>query len=122
MTSYYSDQAVYIVKKKKQKILVPIFIIIAVIVIIMPIYGTTLRYQVSISIRLICDYLGNIFQQVGWLLLGLVVAKVLLGRKIDLNWMIVGILLLYVGAFLTGGTVSILGLTVYEPTSTPGFH
>ena len=122
MTSYYSDQAVYLLKKKKNRYMLPIFIIIIVIVVIMPIYGTTLRYQVSISVRLVCDYLGNIFQQVGWFTMAIVLLKVLFYRKISIGGMTLGILLLYVGAFLMGGTVTILGLTVYEPISNPGFH
>lgn len=122
MTSYYSDQAVYVLKKKKNRFMLPIFIIIVVIVVIMPIYGTVLRYQVSISVRLVCDYLGNIFQMIGWLYLFLTLTAALLFRKIWIRGMIYGILLLYVGAFLMGGTVTIFGLTVYEPLANPGFH
>ena len=88
----------------------------------MPIYGTILRYQVSISVRLICDYLGSLFQIVGWLILFLTLAVVLFFRKVWIRGMILGILLLYVGAFLMGGTVTILGVPLYEPSSTPGFH
>jgi len=36
--------------------------------------------------------------------------------------MTMGILLLYMGAFLTGGTLILFGATVYQPTNTPGFH
>ena len=101
--------------------MLPLIIIIVVVSIVMPIYGTILRYQVSISIRLMCDYLGNIFQQCGWLLLTLTLLQAFFGR-IKLKWMTYGIILLYVGAFLMGGTVIIFGLTIYEPISNPGFH
>lgn len=122
MTDYHSDQAnIYVLKKKKSRAWLPIFIIIAV-VIVMPIYGTALRYQVSISIRLICDYLGNIFQYCGWFILGFMLLKATFGRRIDIKGITIGILLLYVGAFLTGGSVSFLGITIYEPVSSPGFH
>ena len=121
MTDYYTDQSVYVLKRKKQKVAVPIIILIMVVMIVMPIYGTTLRYQVSISIRLVCDYLGNIFQQCGWFFLTITALQAFFGR-IKIKWMTYGILLLYVGAFLMGGTVTIFGLIIYEPSSNPGFH
>ena len=121
MTDYYTDQSIYVMKRKKRNVMLPIIILIVIVTIIMPIYGTTLRYQVSVSIRLVCDYLGNIFQQFGWLFLMITAIQAFFG-KVKLKWMITGILLLYVGAFLTGGTVTILGMTIYEPISNPGFH
>ena len=121
MKDYNSDQVnIYFMKKRKSRFVFPLIIII-VVVIVMPIYGTTLRYQVSVSIRLVCDYLGTIFQHCGWFLLTLTLLQALFGR-IKLKWMTYGILLLYVGAFLMGGTVTIFGMTIYEPTTTPGFH
>ena len=123
MTNYHSDQAsVYVLKRKNNRYMIPVLIIIGVLVIVMPIYGTTLRYQVSISIRLVCDYLGSIFQTIGSMMLLLALAKVLLSRKISLFWITSGIVLLYVGAFLMGGTVTIFGVTVYEPLTNPGYH
>ena len=122
MTHYNSDQVnVYFMKKRKSRFMLPLIIIIVVVAIVMPIYGTILRYQVSISIRLMCDYLGNVFQQCGWFLLILTLLQAFFGR-VKLKWMTFGIILLYVGAFLMGGTVSIFGLTIYEPISNPGFH
>jgi hypothetical protein len=122
MTDYSSDQVnIYFMKKRKSRFIFALIIIIVVVAIVMPIYGTTLRYQVSISMRLMCDYLGTIFQHCGWILL-IIAAIQALFRRIHLGWMITGILLLYVGAFLTGGTVTIFGMTIYEPISNPGFH
>ena len=122
MTDYSSDQVnVYFMKKRKSRFMFALIIIIVVVAIVMPIYGTTLRYQVSVSIRLMCDYLGTIFQHCGWIVLGITAIKALF-RRISLGGMIAGILLLYVGAFLTGGTVTIFGMTIYEPISNPGYH
>ncbi|TFG24943.1 MAG: hypothetical protein EU533_01635 [Promethearchaeota archaeon] len=109
-------------KRRKSRIMVPVLIIIGIILVIMPIYGTTLRYQVSISVRLLCDYLGSVFQMIGWWTLFITLAKVLFYRKVSIGGMTLAILLLYVGAFLMGGTVTIFGLTVYEPLANPGFH
>ena len=92
------------------------------IVVFMPIYGTTLRYYIGTSFRLVFDYLGNVFQLIGFLILLIVGAKLMYYKKFSFSGMIIGILLLYMGAFLTGGTLVLLGATVYQPTNTPGFH
>ena len=92
------------------------------IVVFMPIYGTTLRYYIGTSFRLVFDYLGNVFQAVGTLTLIIVGIQLFFYRKISFGGMAIGLLLLYMGAFLTGGTVVIFGMTLYQPTNTPGFH
>ena len=88
----------------------------------MPFYGITLRYYIGTSFRLVFDYLGNVFQMVGGFTLLIVGGKLIIGHKIWTGGMIFGLLLLYAGAFLTGGTLVLFGMTVYQPTSTPGFH
>ena len=92
------------------------------IVVFMPIYGTTLRYYIGTSFRLVFDYLGNVFQTVGFVVLVIIVMQLILYHKISPSGMIFGLILLYTGAFLTGGTVVIMGQTLYQPTNTPGFH
>ena len=92
------------------------------ILVFMPFYGTTLRYYIGTSIRLVFDYLGNVFQTVGLAVLVIVFMQFLLYHKISPGGMIIGLILLYMGAFLTGGTVVIFGQTLYQPTNTPGFH
>ena len=96
--------------------------IVLFIVVFMPFYGTTLRYYIGTSFRLVFDYLGNVFQTVGFVVLVIVLMQLILYHKISPGGMILGLLLLYMGAFLTGGTVVILGQTLYQPISTPGFH
>ena len=92
------------------------------LLVFMPFYGITLRYYIGTSFRLVFDYLGNVFQTVGGLILLIVGGGVILFRKIWYSGMTGGLLLLYMGAFLTGGTVIIFGMTLYQPTSLPGFH
>jgi len=91
------------------------------IVVFMPFYGTTLRYYIGTSFRLIFDYLGNVFQIVGEVTLIIVGIKLLVFRKISFSGMTLGFLLLYMGAFLTGGTLVLFGMT-FQPTNNPGFH
>jgi len=92
------------------------------IVVFMPIYGTTLRYFIGTSFRLVFDYLGNVFQSVGIVVLVIVFMQLLVYHKISPGGMIIGLILLYMGAFLTGGTLVMFGQTLYQPTNTPGYH
>jgi hypothetical protein len=51
------------------------------IVVFMPIYGTTLRYYIGTSFRLVFDYLGNIFQVLGEVFLMFVLGKYMIYIK-----------------------------------------
>jgi hypothetical protein len=122
MTDYYADQSGYGKRGKKRNVVLPIILLIVVVIIIMPFYGNILRYQVSTSIRIACDYLGTIFQNCALLIFSISILQAFF-RRVKAKWVISGILLLYVGWFLTGGTVSFLGMTILElPVSNPGFH
>jgi len=63
-----------------------------------------------------------VFQTVGGFTLLIVVGKLFIGKKIWVGGMVIALLLLWVGAFLTGGTVVILGATLYQPGNLPGYH
>ncbi|MHA1190981.1 MAG: hypothetical protein ACTSP9_01635 [Promethearchaeota archaeon] len=92
------------------------------LLVFMPFYGITLRYYIGTSFRLVFDYLGNVFQTVGGLFLLFVVMVLFIHKRIWVKGMILGFLLLYMGAFLTGGTLVLFGMTVYQPGTIPGFH
>jgi len=103
---------------------ITIFVIgvVLFLLVFMPFYGITLRYYIGTSFRLVFDYLGKIFQTVGGLTLLIVGARLIFNHKISINGMTAGLLLLYMGAFLTGGTLVLFGMTLYQPTTTPGYH
>lgn len=96
--------------------------IVLFLLVFIPFYGITLRYYIGTSFRLVIDYLGNILQTVGGLQLGFVLLVLFFNKKIWIKGMITGFVLVYMGAFLTGGTVIFFGITVYQPGITPGFH
>ena len=77
----------------------------------MPFFDSTLPFQVGTSIRLICDYLGNLFQTIGLAMLAIVVIKAFLFQRLDLKWLGMGMLFLFVGLALTT-----------TPSTTTGFH
>ena len=121
--SYYGkDEDGHHGRRRTSRITFFVIGMVLFLLVFMPFYGITLRYYIGTSFRLVFDYLGNVFQTVGGFILLIVGAKLIIGHKIWYGGMIFGLLLLYAGAFLTGGTLVLFGMTVYQPTTTPGFH
>jgi len=121
--SYYTnDEDGHHGRRRTSRVTIIVIAMVLFLLVFMPFYGITLRYFIGTSFRLVFDYLGKIFQTVGGFTLLIVGAKLIIGHKIWYGGMILGFLLLYMGAFLTGGTLVLFGMTVYKPTTTPGFH
>jgi hypothetical protein len=121
---YYSYDDSYSSRGRRRTSRLTFFVIgmVLFVLVFMPFYGISLRYYIGTSFRLVFDYLGKIFQTVGGFTLLIVGAKLLIGHKIWFGGMVLGLILLYMGAFLTGGTVVIFGMTLYQPGTLPGFH
>jgi len=109
-------------RRRTSRITILVIGVVLFLLVFMPFYGITLQYYIGTSFRLVFDYLGKIFQTVGGFTLLIVGAKLIIGHKIWVGGMVLGFLLLYMGAFLTGGTLVLFGMTVYQPTNSPGFH
>jgi len=121
--SYYTnDEDGHRGRRRTSRITIIVIGLVLFLLVFMPFYGITLRYYIGTSFRLVFDYLGKIFQTVGGFTLLIVGGKLIIGHKIWVGGMVLGFLLLYMGAFLTGGTLVLFGMTVYQPAITPGFH
>ena len=84
--------------------------IILFLVVFVPIYGTTLRYDVSIALRATFSAFGDLCLTFGVALTLLSVAFSLLSRRrFYLKSFIFGIVLLWIGAFLTDTQFSLFG-------------
>jgi len=121
---FYGQEADYqeqLYVKKRKRFCPGLLLILVVVLVLLPFYGTMIRYTVGTSFRLIMDYLGDIFITVGIYCLFITGAGVLFG-KFSIKLLAYGIILVYVGAMLTGGTRSFMGMTIYQPKTTPGFH
>jgi len=121
-SNYANDEDGHHGRRRTSRITIFIIGVVLFLLVFMPFYGITLRYYIGTSFRLVFDYLGKIFQTVGGFTLLIVGGKLIIGHKIWVGGMILGFLLLYMGAFLTGGTLVLFGMIVYQPTTTPGFH
>jgi hypothetical protein len=105
-----NDSVIVLYEKKHSRKAHWVFIaIILFLVIFMPIYGTTLRYDVSNTLRFIFSSIGELSLTFGGALTGLSVVFSIFSRKFYLKSFIFGIVLLWIGAFMTDTQFSLFG-------------
>ena len=110
-------------EKSSRWIYITIFCIIVFVLIFFPFYAVNLRYQLSYIF-------GQIFDTIGWISLtigGLLTVVSLLslftgGRSIRINWLIMGVVLLWIGCWCTGAVVELFGTTIGTDRPTGGYH
>lgn len=96
--------------------------IILIIAIVIPMYGTTWRYDVSITLRMLFSAVGEICLTIGS---GLTLLSVLFffgSRKFYLKAFIFGIVLLWIGAFMTDTQFSLFGYLFGANAPAQGYH
>ena len=123
-TKAKSDNIIIIAGKRRSHKLQWIFMaIILFVVVFVPIYGTTLRYDVGITLRMFFSSFGDICLTMGAALVILSILFSLLSRrKFYLKSFIFGIILLWVGAFLTDTQFTIFGYLFGGNNPDPGYY
>jgi len=118
-----NDNVIILYKKKQSNKIQWIFIgIILIIAVLIPIYGTTWRYEVSITLRLLFSAVGEICLTMGIGITLMSMAFSLVSRKFYLKAFIFGIVLLWIGAFTTDTQFSLFGYLFGGHSPTPGYH
>ncbi len=117
-----SDQFVIIQKKRKSNKVFLVFLgILGFVAIYVPFFGSNLRYMTSSTFKLIFNNVGNFCLILGGALLAINILKVL-GKKIDIKSISVSVLLLWIGAFLTGAPFEIMGFIFGGSQPPQGYH
>ena len=117
-----SDQFIIIQKKRKSNKVFLIFLgILGFVAILVPFFGSNLRYMTGTAFNLIFTYLGNFCMILGGALLAINILKVF-GKKIDIKGFSVSVLLLWIGAFLTGAPFEIMGFLFGGSQPPQGYH
>jgi hypothetical protein len=99
------------------------FCIIVFILVFFPFYAINLRYQVGYIF-------GQIFDTLGWISLtlgGLLVMVSILGlftggRSFRFHYLIMGVVLLWIGCWSTGVVVDLFGITIGNERASGGYH
>ena len=117
-----SDQLIIIQKRRKSnKVFLAFLGILGFIAIYMPFFGSNLRYMTGTTFRLIFTYVGNFCLTLGGALLAINILKIFV-RKIDIKGLSVSVLLLWIGAFLTGTPFEFMGFVFGGSQPPQGYH
>lgn len=116
------DQIIIIQKKRKTNKVFLIFLgVLGFVAVLVPFFGSNLRYMTGTGFKLVFNYLGNFCMIIGGALLAINILKVF-GRKIDIEGFIASILFLWIGAFLTGVLFEIMGFLLGGTQPPQGYH
>lgn len=100
-----------------------IFGIAVFLFIFFPFFAVNLRYQLGYIFNQIFDTIGQIALTIGAIMvlisfLGLFTS----GRNFRFHYLIIGVVLLWIGSWCTGTMVELFGITIGNDTSTGGYH
>jgi ABC-type Fe3+ transport system permease subunit len=114
----------YFMQPRRSTRIVPIvFIGIVGFLIAFPFVAVNLRFQTGYFFSKILDYLGTLCLTVGGLLTAYSILKLFMNsRSMDFKYLIAGVALLWVGCWLTGEVLNILGLNIGNDHTSPGYH
>lgn len=108
-------------KRKPNKVFLGFLGILGIVAILVPFFGSNLRYMTSTTFKLFFTYLGNFCLIIGGALLAINVLKVF-GKKISIKGFVASILFLWIGCFLTGVSFEIMGFLIGGTQPPQGFH
>jgi len=85
-----------------------------------PFYGLTLRYYIGSVISKGLNFLGTGCLVFGAVILGIGIISVLVGRNLNTKWIIMGIVLIWVGCWCTDSVIEFFGIVIGDSTSSGG--
>jgi hypothetical protein len=113
---------IYIQKKRSpNKVFLAFIGILVFIAIYVPFFGSNLQYQTGTIFKYIFNTIGTLFLVLGTTGFIINILKVF-GKKISIGGFTVSILLLWIGAFLTGTSFMIWGFLMGGERSPIGYH
>jgi len=117
-----NNQFIIIQKKRKSnKVFVAFLGILGFVAIIVPFFGSNLRYMTGTTFNLIFTYVGNFCLIVGGTLFLISILKIFYGQFRVKSLLFSG-LLLWIGAFLTGVPFEFMGIIFGRDQPPQGYH
>jgi peptidoglycan/LPS O-acetylase OafA/YrhL len=108
-------------RRSPSKVFLAFLGILVFIAVYVPFFGSNLQYQTGTIFKHIFNTIGTLFLVLGFTSLIINVLKIFL-KKISIGGFIVSILLLWIGAFLTGTSFTILGFLMGGERPPIGYH
>jgi peptidoglycan/LPS O-acetylase OafA/YrhL len=118
----YKDQIVIIQKRRKPNKTFLIFLgILGFVAIVVPFFGSNLRYMTGTFVKTIFVSVGQIFLTIGGALLVINILRIFF-RQFRVKSFLSSALLLWIGAFLTGVPFELLGIVIGGSQPPQGYH
>ena len=108
-------------RRSPNKIFLTFLGILVFIAIYVPFFGSNLQYQTGTIFKYIFNIIGTLFLVLGATSLIINILKVF-GKKISIGGFIISVLLLWIGAFLTGISFTIIGFVIGGNRPPIGYH
>lgn len=109
-SSYY----LYDERRRSKGIMYIFFGIFVFVLLFFPFFGLNLRYQVGLIFTEIFDAIGMICLTIGGATLLISIVSIFTRRSVNTRYVLVGIVLLWIGCWCTGAVLNILGFTLGE--------
>ena len=118
----YKDQIVIIQKRRKPNKTFLIFLgILGFVAIVVPFFGSNLRYMTGTFVKTIFMSVGQLFLTIGGALFVINILGIFF-RKFSISKLLASALLLWIGAFLTGVPFELLGIVIGGIQPPQGYH
>jgi len=118
----YKDQIVIIQKRRKPNKTFLIFLgILGFVAIVVPFFGSNLRYMTGTFVKTIFMSVGQLFLTIGGALFVINIIGIFF-RKFSFSKLLASALLLWIGAFLTGVPFELLGIVIGGSQPPQGYH
>jgi len=118
----YKDQIVIIQKRRKPNKTFLIFLgILGFVAIVVPFFGSNLRYMTGTFVKTIFMSVGQLFLTIGGALFVINILGIFF-RKFSISKLLASALLLWIGAFLTGVPFELLGIVIGGSQPPQGYH
>ncbi len=118
----YKDQIVIIQKRRKPNKTFLIFLgILGFVAIVVPFFGSNLRYMTGTFVKTIFVSVGQLFLTIGGTLFVINILGIFF-HKFSFSKMLASALLLWIGAFLTGIPFEFLGFVFGGGQPPQGYH
>ena len=108
-------------RRSPSKVFLAFLGILVFIAVYVPFFGSNLQYQTGTAFKYIFNMIGNLFLILGGASLIINILKVF-GKRISIGGFTISILLLWIGAFLTGTSFTIMGFLIGGNRPPIGYH
>ena len=121
-----NDIIIYLDKNGKRRsnnhYMIVFIAILAFIAILMPMFGNTLRYQASHLFQEIFNTIGSLTKLAGMVLIAFGFLSIFIGKRIKVGTLLFGVILLWIGCFLTYTPFTLFGFNFGGSQPPIGYH